>query len=88
MFQKPPVKYVFDKRYEHHLSFRVEDEDGKTMWRESFQNVADAQANIPSYMKIDWEELIDQVDYNQTKTEDEKRKLEKAMGFNIDEADI
>ena len=71
---KPPYKYVFDKRYEHHLSFRVEDEDGNTMWRESFKNTGEAQATIPEYMLIDWGELINEVDFNQVKTEIEMRK--------------
>lgn len=76
---KGAVKYVFEKRYEHFLLFRLEDEDGKLLYRECFKNVAEAQSEIKAGMKVDWGELINEVDLNVTKTEENRRKLEKAL---------
>lgn len=65
---KGSYKYVYEKTYEHFILFRVEDEDGKFLFHETFRNVAEAQDNIK--LKVDWGELIDQVDLNRTNTKD------------------
>ena len=78
---KGAYKYVFEKRYEHFLLFRLEDEDGKLLYRECFKNVAEAQSNMKAGQKVDWGELITEVDLNAVKTEENRQKLEKALGF-------
>lgn len=77
-----PAQYVFDKKYPHHYSFKVLDKDGELLWRESFQNIGEAQANIPDGMKIDWGTCINQVDLNQVKTNINRKKIDKLLGVN------
>lgn len=80
-----PAKYVFVKKYPHHYSFQVYDKDNNPLWRESFKNIPEAQATIPAGMKVDWGECIDLVDFNQVKTEINRKKLEKAMGWDAED---
>lgn len=83
-----PCKYEFVEKFEHHYSFQVYDNNDNKLWRESFQTIEDAQANIPAGMEVDWGELSSQVDFDRTKTEINKRKIEKAFGFDVDEMNI
>lgn len=78
---KGACKYVFEKRYEHFLLFRLEDENGNLLYRECFKTVNEAQANIKAGMKVDWGELAPEVDLNIVKTEENRRKIEKMLGF-------
>lgn len=72
---------IFEKKYEHFLLFRYEDEDGKLMYRETFRTVADAQSGIMEGVKIYWGELISEVDTNQTRTEINQEKINSIMGL-------
>lgn len=75
-----PAKYVFVKKYSNYYSFQVLDKNDKPLWRESFQTIAEAQANIPHGMKVDWGECIGLVDLDRVKTETNKRKIDKLLG--------
>lgn len=83
-----PAKYVFLKKYDHHYSFQVVDKDDNPLWRESFQSIPEAQANIPDGMKVDWGECIDLVDLNKVKTNINKKKIDKLLGVDEDDEDV
>lgn len=80
-----PYKYVFVKKYDHHYSFQVYDKDDHPMWRCSFQTIAEAQSSIPADVIVDWGELIDLVDFNQTKTQINQEKIDKFLGLESEE---
>lgn len=50
---KNSYKWVFEKKYSHHYSFRVENENGECLWHESFHTIAEAKNAIPKMATLD-----------------------------------
>ena len=50
---KSICKWVFEKKYDHHYSFRVEDASGRVVWHESFHTLEETKNNIPKWAILD-----------------------------------
>lgn len=61
---KGAFKYIYEKSYDCFILFKIVNEDDEILYHESFRDIQDAQTNMNPLYKVDWGELIDQVDLN------------------------
>lgn len=61
---KGAFKYIYEKSYDRFILFKIVNEDDEILYHESFRDIQDAQTNMNPLYKVDWGELIDQVDLN------------------------